>query len=240
MLKNRKILIVGLGLLGGSYALGLKKWNHVISAIDISLEAIDYALACGMIDKGASYNDPNLIQQADFIISGLYPTTLLHWIEENQQYFQPHTIITDVTGVKGAIVERIQANLREDCEFIASHPMAGKEVSGNQYADPNIFLSENLILTPTEKNTQEAIDLVSDLGRELRFNHISCLSVEKHDEMIGFLSQLTHVIAVSLMNTHDTTHLKDYTGDSFRDLTRIAKINETLWTELFLLNKAMF
>lgn len=237
MLKNRKILIVGLGLLGGSYALGLKKWKHVVHAIDISQESIEYALAHQMIDEGRTFNDPSFIQEADFIISGLYPTTLVNWINENQQYFQPHTIITDVTGVKGAIVHQIQSSLREDCEFIASHPMAGKEVSGNQYADPSIFLSANLIITPTEKNSPMAINLIEDLGRELRFNNISCLPVEKHDEMIGFLSQLTHVIAVSLMNAHETDHLKDYSGDSFRDLTRIAKINENLWTELFLLNK---
>lgn len=237
MLKDKKILIVGLGLLGGSYALGLKKWHHHIRAIDISQEAINYALSHEMIDEGKSWNDPTFIHEADFIISGLYPTTCVEWIKNNQEWFQPHTIITDVTGVKGAIVDEIQSFLRDDCEFIASHPMAGKEVSGNQYADPKIFLTANFIITPTSKNTQSAIDLLFDLARELRFNNISCLSVEKHDEMIGFLSQLTHVIAVSLMNTHDTHHLIDYTGDSFRDLTRIAKINENLWTELFLLNK---
>ena len=115
--------------------------------------------------------------------------------------------------------------------------MAGKEVSGVYYADPSIFLPANLILTPTEKNTKETIDFMYEFGKELRFNNICELSVEKHDQMIGYLSQLTHVIAVSLMNANDSTHLKEYTGDSFRDLTRIAKINESLWTELFLLNK---
>ncbi len=115
--------------------------------------------------------------------------------------------------------------------------MAGKEVSGVQYADPTIFLPANLIITPTSQNTQEAIDFMIEFGKELRFNHICQLTVEEHDKMIGYLSQLTHVIAVSLMNANDSTHLKEYTGDSFRDLTRIAKINENLWTELFLLNK---
>lgn len=237
MLKNKTFLIVGLGLLGGSYALALKKWNHKVLAIDTNPEAIEYALNTHMIDQGSIDNDPELISQADIIISGLYPKLIVAWIRDNQKYFKENSLITDVTGVKCAILYDIQNILREDCEFIGSHPMAGKEVSGAKYADPTIFLPANLIITPTKQNSQYAVDLIGELGKELRFNNICVLSPEKHDEMIGYLSQLTHVIAVSLMNANDNTHLKEYTGDSFRDLTRIAKINENLWCELFLMNK---
>lgn len=237
MIKDKSFLIVGLGLLGGSIAMGLRKWNHKVYGIDIDETTIAYGLEHDIIDEGSITNDPELIQKADVIVSGLYPTTFLKWIEENQQLFKPNTLITDVTGVKGAIVGKIQDLLRKDCEFIPAHPMAGKEVSGIQYADPSIFFPANLIITPTSKNSMAAIDFMYEFGKELRFNNICQLSVEKHDEMIGYLSQLTHVIAVSLMNANDSTHLKEYTGDSFRDLTRIAKINENLWTELFLLNK---
>lgn len=236
MIKDKKFLIVGLGLLGGSIALGLKKWNHIVYAIDMDEKTIEYALSHHIIDDGSTTCKPHLFQ-VDVIISGLYPTTLIQWITQNQHYFKENTLITDVTGVKGAIVDKIQSSLRKDCEFIGAHPMAGKEVSGVQYADPTIFLPANLILTPTKKNTSSAIEFMYELGKELRFNNICELSVEQHDQMIGYLSQLTHVIAVSLMNANDSTHLKEYTGDSFRDLTRIAKINENLWTELFLLNK---
>ena len=237
MIKDIKFLIVGLGLLGGSIAMGLKKMNHEVYAIDIDEKAIQYALAHNIILEGSTSLDPDLIGKADVILSGLYPSMIVDWINENQKYMKPHTLITDVTGVKGPIVSKIQSLLREDLEFIGAHPMAGKEVSGIQNADPSIFLPANLILTPTEKNTQEAIDFMREVGIELRFNRIVELSVEEHDEMIGYLSQLTHVIAVSLMNANDSTHLAEYTGDSFRDLTRIAKINENLWTELFLMNK---
>ena len=237
MIKDKKFLIVGLGLLGGSIALGLKKWNHTVYAIDIDEKAIEYALNNHIIDEGSTTCDSNLLNKADVIISGLYPTMIVDWIKDNQQHFKENALITDVTGVKGAIVYKIQEILRSDLEFIGAHPMAGKEVSGVYYADSSIFLPANLILTPTEKNTKETIDFMYELGKELRFNNICELTVEKHDEMIGYLSQLTHVIAVSLMNANDSTHLKEYTGDSFRDLTRIAKINENLWTELFLLNK---
>ena len=235
--KKKRFLIIGLGLLGGSYAMGLKKRGHIVSAIDINEASINYALEKGIIDEGATTADPNLISQADVIISGLYPKTIVGWISENQQYFKKNALITDVTGVKCSIIYKIQELLREDCEFIGSHPMAGKEVSGVQFADSSIFLPANLIITPTSKNTQAAIDFLYEFGIELRFNNICILTPEKHDEMIGYLSQLTHVIAVSWMNANDNSHLKEYTGDSFRDLTRIAKINENLWTELFLMNK---
>lgn len=237
MIKDKSFLIVGLGLLGGSIAMGLKKWNHRVYAIDIDSKAIDYALEKGIIDEGSTTADSQLIGKADVIISGLYPSLVADWIKDNQQYFKSGAIVTDVTGVKGAIVDKIQNILRPDCEFIGVHPMAGKEVSGVQYADPSIFLPANFIITPTDKNTQSAVDFIYEMGKELRFNNICQLSVADHDKMIGYLSQLTHVIAVSLMNANDSQHLKEYTGDSFRDLTRIAKINENLWTELFLLNK---
>ena len=127
--------------------------------------------------------------------------------------------------------------LRPDVEFIAAHPMAGKEVYGVRNSDPKIFHGANYIVTPTEKNTDSAVRDCLELGRLMGFNHVSILSPEKHDEMIGFVSQLTHCIAVSLMNCYDGEKLQDYTGDSFRDLTRIARINDEMWSELFLLNK---
>ena len=237
MTDMKNFLIVGLGLLGGSIAMGLKRCGHTVCAIDIDRGAVDYALENGIIDRGSTTPDADMIGNADVIISGLYPTLVADWIKDNQQFFKQGTIITDVTGVKTSIVGKIQEILRPDCQFIGMHPMAGKEVSGVRHADPDIFLPANLIITPTEKNTRDAIDFIYQLGEQLRFNNICCLSVQQHDEMIGYLSQLTHVIAVSLMNANSSPDLKQYTGDSFRDLTRIAKINENLWTELFLLNK---
>jgi hypothetical protein len=125
----------------------------------------------------------------------------------------------------------------KDVEYIGAHPMAGKEVYGVKNASDNMFINANYIVTPTNKNTKEAIELAVSIGEELNFANISILSPEKHDEMIAFLSQLTHCIAVSLMTCNDSSHLKEYTGDSFRDLTRIASINEDMWSELFLMNK---
>lgn len=234
--KDTKFLIIGLGLLGGSYALGLKKEGYSVYGIARREETITYALEHHMIDKGSIHVD-EMVSEADVIIFGLYPTAIITWIEQYQHLFKPNALITDVSGVKCNIVDKVQSILREDVEFISAHPMAGKETSGIEYANIDMFKSANYIITPTEKNTQEAIDFSHDLAYTLHFNHIAVLSCEEHDHMIAFLSQLTHVVAVSLMNTHDNSHLVEYTGDSFRDLTRIAKINETMWTELFMLNK---
>lgn len=234
--KNTRFLIIGLGLIGGSYAMGLKKQGYHVDAIEINQLSIDYAIKNNIIDYGSTF-DLDLISQADIIISGLYPNMTVDWIVTYQKYFKSGALITDVSSVKTGVVYPIQQNLRDDVEFISSHPMAGKEVSGVKFADDTIFHIANFIILPTEKNTKEAIDTMYQFAKILGFSNISELTVEQHDEMIGFVSHLTHAIAVSLMNTNDNTHSVEYTGDSFRDLTRIAKINENLWSEVFFLNK---
>lgn len=235
--KSTRFLIVGLGLLGGSYAKALKKQGYKVEAVTRSRSSIDYALENGIIDGGAAFPDPHIIGRADVVVLAMYPKTLMEWVEQNQQHFKPGALITDVTGVKTCVVEPVQNLLRQDVEFIAAHPMAGRETLGVQNADETIFRGANYIVTPTEKNTPEAIEACEELGRILGFARVSRLSPEKHDEMIGFVSQLTHAIAVALMTCNDIEGLEKYTGDSFRDLTRIAKINDEMWSELFLANR---
>ena len=234
---SKRILIVGLGLLGGSYAKALKRFGFHISAITKEQSSIDYALKEGIIDEGSTELDERIIGQADLVVFALYPHVFVEWIEKNQQLLKSGALITDVTGVKGSIVYRIQDMLREDVEFIAAHPMAGREVSGVENSTEKMFVGANYIVTPTAKNTPEAIEACVELGRLLGFSNVATLSPEEHDEMIGFLSQLTHCIAVSLMTCNDKEHMEKYTGDSFRDLTRIARINDLMWSELFVANK---
>ena len=234
---SKNILIVGLGLIGGSYAKALRKLGFKISAITLNQEDIDYAIENGVIDEGFTEPLPEVLEKAELIIFALYPKVFIEWIEENQQFLKPGALLTDVTGVKSSVGYKIQEILRPDVEFIAAHPMAGKEVYGVRNSDPKIFHGANYIVTPTEKNTEAAIEDCLELGRLMGFNRVSVLTPEKHDEMIGFVSQLTHCIAVSLMNCYDGEKLQDYTGDSFRDLTRIARINDEMWSELFLMNK---
>ncbi|MDO4488363.1 MAG: prephenate dehydrogenase [Eubacteriales bacterium] len=235
--KDTKVLIVGLGLIGGTYAEALSDKGYTVGAIDKRAESIDFALNKGWITEGRTENDSEFIAGFDLVIFALYPHIFLEWLSENQGALKPGTLLTDVTGVKSSVVYKVQDMLRGDLEFIGAHPMAGREMSGVEFANKEIFKGANYIVTPTEKNTEAAIETAEELGRVLGFKTISRLSPEEHDEMIGFLSQLTHVIAVALMVCKDSTKLADYTGDSFRDLTRIAKINDAMWSELFLLNK---
>lgn len=237
-LTNKKhILIVGLGLIGGSYATALVKKGYRVSAITRSGSTIQYALAHGIISEGTTDIDPQLIRSADIVVFALYPTVLKDWIKQNQMHFKPGAVLTDVTGVKCCVVYDIQNMLRSDVEFISAHPMAGREVYGIENSDDAIFKNANYIVTPTEKNSEEATRLCEQLGWELGFARVSRLSPEKHDDMIGFLSQLTHCIAIALMNCNDTPGMEAYTGDSFRDLTRIARINDQMWSELFMCNR---
>ncbi len=235
--KNTKFLIVGLGLLGGSYARGLTGKGYYVEAITKNKEDIEYALKHEMIKKGTTEIDEGMIRNADIIIFALYPKTFIEWIEQNGHLIKPGTVITDVTGVKGCIVERIQGSLPPLVEFVSAHPMAGREVYGIRNSDERIFYGANYIVVSTKRNTDEGIEACKRIGEILGFGRISELSPEAHDEMIGFVSQLTHCIAVSLMTCYEHGHLEKYTGDSFRDLTRIANINENMWSELFLMNK---
>ncbi len=235
--KDTNVLIVGLGVIGGSYARALSRQGYTVRCITKEQKDIEYALSLGMIKEGSTEVKAEFVQKADLIVFALYPHIFLEWIKEYQHLFRAGTLITDVTGVKSRIVYEVQSILRPDVEFIAAHPMAGRESSGVEYSDDRVFIGANYIITPTERNTPEAIEACKTLGEVLGFARITELSPEEHDRMIAFLSQLTHCIAVTLMTCNEAPMMEQYTGDSFRDLTRIAKINDAMWSELFLLNR---
>lgn len=235
--KDTEILIVGLGVIGGGYAKALSAAGFTVRCITKEQKDVDYALDAKIIKEGSTDVREDFIKRSGLIIFALYPSVFIDWVEENQGLFAPGTIITDVTGVKCSVISKVQNMLRGDVEFISAHPMAGREKSGVEYSDAEVFKGANYIVVPTEKNTEYAAEVCEELGRILGFAKVTRLSAEEHDRMIAFLSQLTHCIAVTLMTTNDTPGLEKYTGDSFRDLTRIAKINDLMWSELFLLNK---
>lgn len=235
--KDKKILLVGLGLIGGSYAAALSQNGWEVGAIDPDPQAIAFAEKAGFIRHGRTEPEAEYIGQFDIVVFALYPHVLLEWLEKYGPWLRDGALATDVTGVKSGVVEKAQALLFPRVEFIGAHPMAGREVSGVENARADLFRGANYIVTPTAANTEEAIACCEALGRTLGARNISRLTPKEHDEMIGFLSQLTHCIAVALMTCKESRHLVDYTGDSFRDLTRIAKINENMWTELFLWNR---
>ena len=235
--KSKTYLIVGLGLLGGKYAQVLSQKGYRVTGITHSAETMDFALSHGYVCAGKTENFEELVTQADCVIFGLYPTVLLDWVRQYGHLLRRGTLVTDVSGVKRGVVEPVQQALPEGVEFIASHPMAGRETSGIAHSAEVNFAPANFIITPTEKNTPQGIEWCRELAETLGFCRISVLSPAEHDHMIGYVSQLCHAIAVSLMCASDNTELARYTGASFRDLTRIARINDKMWAELFLWNK---
>lgn len=235
---DKKILIVGLGLIGGSYASALTAAGFEVGAIDPRREALDHALSKGMVRHGRTEVRADYVSSFDLLVFALYPHVFEDWVREYGRFIRPGALVTDVTGVKDGLVERVQDMLGESVEFVASHPMAGRELSGVENSDPAIFRGANFIITPTVRNSTEGVEAVRELASLLGFGNVVSLSPREHDEMIAFLSQLTHCIAVSLMDCRECSHFAAYTGDSFRDLTRIARINENMWTELFLANKS--
>lgn len=236
MLSNKKILIVGLGLIGASYAQGLSRIGFEVGGITLKKSTLDYALKHHFIRHGSIEVQEDYVSQFDIVVLGLYPHILEEWLDKYQGFLRPGAILTDVTGVKAGILQRIMPKLRKDIYFVPSHPMAGREKSGIEAANCSIFRDANFIITPIME-APEAEQTITQLAYLLGFRKVSLLSPQEHDEMIGFLSQLTHCIAVALMDCKESSHLVDYTGDSFRDLTRIASINENMWTELFLENR---
>ena len=235
--SDTRVLIIGLGLIGGSYAKALTKKGYKVRAITLDSKDIEYAVGEGFLEDGTTVVSEEYLGWADLIVFSLYPHTFIEWLQKYGQLIKPGTLCTDVTGVKSCILDKAQALMPEGVEFIAAHPMAGRERSGVRHSDDSVFAGANYIVVPSEKNTPEAIENCKHFGEELGFYHISVLDAESHDRMIAFLSQLTHCIAVALMCTNDTPGFEAYTGDSFRDLTRIAKINANMWSELFIRNK---
>ena len=174
--KDTKILIIGLGLLGGSYAMALTKKGYRVKALTRSQSSIDYALEQGIIAEGKTGVDPEMIAEADLIVFSIYPRILIEWMEKNRNLIKPGTVLTDVTGVKCSTVYRIQSLIPDGAEFISAHPMAGRECLGVQNATDAIFKNANYLVVPTADNTEEAILLCEELGRELGFARISRIS----------------------------------------------------------------
>lgn len=229
------ITIIGLGIIGGSYAKGLSKAGHTVYGIDKNLETIEYAKSKGYILDGS--NEANqFVSMAELIVIGLYPNDVIPFIKSNLGLFKKGQVVTDVCGVKECICEEA-TSLLKDGYFIGSHPMAGREKVGIKFADENIFIGTNFLMCPIEGTNEIAIDVVSRMAKDLGFGHIHQISPKFHDEMIAYTSQLTHAIAVSLVNSANSDEVVKFIGDSYRDLTRIAMINEMLWSQLFIENK---
>ena len=232
------ILIVGLGVIGGSYAMALKAAGYEdVYGIDNNLETLRKAKELGLIKEGY-VEGKEIIGEADLIIISLYPRLVKDFIDKNKNYFKSGSIITDATGIKEHFIEDILSILPEEIDFIFGHPMAGREKRGIDYASKDVFKGANYLITVTNKNKEENIELLEKVIYQMGFKKIKRINPEYHDKMIAFTSQLPHAIAVALINSDEEGRdTGSFIGDSYRDLTRIANINEDLWSELFFGNK---
>jgi prephenate dehydrogenase len=231
-----KIGIVGLGLMGGSIAKALNH-KHEIIAYDISNEALTYALNHQIIQEGYT-NLEAFFHETSIIYLCLYPQMIASFIKNNQKYMQKGSVIIEISGIKTSIIEDTLPFINDDIDVVFTHPIAGREKKGVNFAKETIFHNANYVIVPTTKNKEASIELTKELAHEMKFKNISIISKEEHDDIIAYTSQLTHVLSLTLVNsdpeTYDTFR---FIGDSYRDLTRIAMINEDLWSELFLENK---
>ena len=233
-----KIVIVGLGVIGGSFAMALNEAGYKdVFGIDTNPETIKKAEELGIIKKG-SPNGEDFLKEADLVIISIYPKIVKIFVENNKNNFKDGAIITDATGIKGMFINEIIKILPENVDFVFGHPMAGREKRGIDFASSKVFKCANYIITPIERNKEENIKLIENLAYEIGFKRVRRITPEFHDEMIGFTSQLPHAMAVALINSDEEGRdTGSFIGDSYRDLTRIANINEDLWSELFLGNK---
>ena len=244
-IENLTVTIVGLGVIGAAFAQSFKEIGiKTVYGIDIDEETIKKAEEKNMINKGfLETREP--LETSDFVVITLYPNLMKSFFVNNINYFKENAIITDVVGIKEKIIGDIDPIIEEsnkkngkNIDFIFGHPMAGREKRGIDFADSRVFQNANYILIKDKKNKKENLDLLSEIIKKMGFKSVSFLTAKEHDEIIAFTSQLTHAIAVSLVNSDNQKYdTNRFIGDSFRDLTRIAKINEDLWSELFLGNK---
>lgn len=229
------IVISGLGIIGGSYAKAIKKYtDHTVIGINRSEKPLKMALECGAIDKIGTKED---LKTADMLILGTFPMAAVEFIEKNGDYINNGCIVTDTCGIKGKICpEMVRLSEKYGFTFVGTHPMAGKETNGFESADADLFVNASCIIVPC-KADNTAVTFVSDFVRAIGFTQTPVVTPQVHDRMIAFTSQVPHVMACAYVLSPVCKNHKGFSAGSYRDVSRVAKINAKLWTELFLENK---
>ena len=232
---DKTIVIVGLGLIGGSMAKALRGFEGFrILGVDVSQPTLRYALEQEIVDQ-AEEDPVKALAAGDLVFLCLHPRGIVEFMAEHRDHFKPGAMVTDVCGIKGAILEGAKV-LPSSVSFVGGHPMAGTEFSGIQHALVNMFQGAHYILTPNEQSRPEHVALMERVAR-----HIGCANVvqttpEQHDAMIAYTSQMMHIIAVSVCDDENLFQYQGFEGDSFRGCTRVAALDVPLWTQLFSMN----
>lgn len=231
-----KIAVIGLGLIGGSLAKAIKKhYNYTVLGADLNQDVLRAALADGAVDRKLTTKD---LQDCDIVLLAIYPQATVEYIESHQGDFGPHTVVIDCCGVKRYICQKVWPWARQNgFTFIGGHPMAGLEVAGYENSLAELYNNASMILTPEPQQTEAELTKISDFFLGQGFGHIEITSPEKHDKNIAYTSQLAHVVSNAYVKSPGAAVHKGFSAGSYKDLTRVAKLEETMWTELFLENK---
>lgn len=230
------IAVIGLGLIGGSFCKAIKKNTfHHVFGIDNNKETIKKALECGAIDEEIGVERLN---EANLTIICLYPEAIVDFVKENAGHFKKGSIVIDSCGVKEYIVNECTPVLDEKgIIFVGTHPMAGREFSGFDYSMDDLFDGASFIITPSENTPEIAVDLLQTLAGSIKFGKAVVSTPKKHDEVIAYTSQLAHVVSNAYVKSPVMLNYDGFSAGSFQDLTRVAKLNEYMWSSLFMCNK---
>lgn len=228
------ILIVGLGLIGASLAKTLKKnTNHYVMGWNRTASVSRRAIEDGVIDETGELSV--LIPKADVTFINFYPDAIAPFIIENKDLFKENSIVTDSCGIKTRLCKELE-NQDFGFYFVGAHPMAGREVSGYDNSLPTLFDNASFICTPYEYTPKYITDALVGLAQEMGFARTVVTTPEHHDEMIAFTSQIAHVLACSYVLSPLAPYHAGYSAGSYRDVSRVARINADMWTELFIAN----
>lgn len=230
-----KIVIAGLGIIGGSYAKAIKKYtDHTVIGINRSEKPLQLALQCGAIDTIGTEKD---LETADMLILGIYPQAAVEFIEKYGKYINKQCIVCDTCGIKSEICPKmVELSQKYSFTFVGTHPMAGKETNGFVSADEDLFKNASCIIVPCGAPKQ-AINTVTNFVFSIGFTQAPVTTPQEHDRMIAFTSQVPHVLACAYVLSPQCKKHNGFSAGSYRDVSRVAKINAELWTELFLENK---
>lgn len=230
--------IIGLGLIGGSYAKALRRLGvKQIIGLELNEAVLKEAVEQGLVDVALNVAGTSL-KEADVVICSIYPDAIAPFIIANVGNFKEDVLLTDVAGIKRSMISTAQAALLPGMEFISGHPMAGRQGSGLGMSDAAIFNGANYIIVPERHNTEQAICWLEAFAMALGCKHTVRVTPEEHDRIIAFTSNLPHITAVALMDsTSYNDKTKYFVAGSFRDGTRVADINPELWCDLFMANK---
>lgn len=232
----KKILVVGLGLIGGSLAMALQGFeDYEVVGAARSQSTYDKAVAKHAANR-VTFDPAAELPGADVVILCQDPAGIISFLRDNRDRFKPGCLVWDVCGVKTAVMEAAAKYLPDGVDFIGCHPMAGKEVSGIDNAEGTLFRNTHFIITPGPRATAEHLDLLRRMADWCRFGDVIETTPERHDEMIAYTSQMMHVIAVSVCDNEELFSCVGFEGGSFRDCTRVAALDPAMWTQLFTLN----